>query len=275
VEEAVLRYYAGRVKEEWKRQFADPYSRLEHDTTMFFINRYLRHKKNLLILDAGGGPGRYTIDLAHQQHRLVLLDPVVENLLFAKKKIRAARVQRRVEKIVRGSIEDLSSFQNNTFDVVVCLSGPLSHILRERQRFKASTELVRVLKPGGLLFVSVIGRISCLVLEMKNGFKFTGNRFSISRKLRDKGDFDGKSVFTAFHGFTPSEFRKLFERGGRVEILEMVGLEGIGATHAEEINRLAKRRAHWKLWKETHLKTCTEPSAIGISEHLLLIAKKA
>jgi len=55
-------YYIQSVEYEWNRLIQDPYHRLEFDTTMYFLKKYLPKKG--LILDAGGGPGRYTIELA-------------------------------------------------------------------------------------------------------------------------------------------------------------------------------------------------------------------
>ena len=71
-----------------------------------------------------------------------------------------------------------------------------------------------------------------------------------------------------------AELRKLFEGLGNVRVLEMAGAEGIGSNHPNAINALARNRTLWKHWMETHYKTCTEPSVIGLSEHILLIAEK-
>jgi len=267
----VRRFYADRVEEEWNRQFRDTYGRLEFDTTMYFIDKYLLGTKKS-ILDAGGGPGRYTIELARRGHDVVLLDPVAENLRFAEKQLRKARVRRRVRDVIEGSIEDLSAIPNNSFDFVLCLSGPLSHLTNKNKRVMAASELVRILKKKGLLFVSVIGRLSNLVLELESGYKYTDIRQS--KRLRDEGDYEGERIFTAFHGFLPSELRQLFEELGTVKICEVVGIEGIGSTHPNAINTLARDKRLWKHWMETHYKTCAEPSVVGLAEHILLIARK-
>ena len=57
VKKLVKSYYADYGIKEWKRLARDPYHQLEIDTTMHFLNKYLPKKG--LILDAGGGPGRY------------------------------------------------------------------------------------------------------------------------------------------------------------------------------------------------------------------------
>ena len=50
------------------RLIKDPYHQLELDTTLHFLKKHLPKKG--LILDAGGGPGRYTIELAKQGYSL-------------------------------------------------------------------------------------------------------------------------------------------------------------------------------------------------------------
>lgn len=270
VEEKVHSFYAARPREEWSRLFANPYARLEYDTTIRFIKEYLNGSKKT-VLDAGGGPGRYTVELAKKGHHVVLLDPVGENLEFARKQIRRAGVLRDVS-LTEGSIENLSAFPDENFDLVLCLGGPLSHVMKESVRVKAVAELVRVTKSSGLLFVSVIGRLSPLVQELENGFKYTG--VALSRRLRDKGDYYGERIFTPFHGFLPDELIRLFESVGRTIVLEMVGLQGIGSNHLTAVNKLAKDKALWKFWTETHYMTCTNPGVVGLAEHILLIARK-
>jgi ubiquinone/menaquinone biosynthesis C-methylase UbiE len=60
--DAVREWYDSKANYEWKRLFQDAYHRLEFIVHMHFLDKYL--PKEGLILDAGGGPGRYTIELA-------------------------------------------------------------------------------------------------------------------------------------------------------------------------------------------------------------------
>ena len=132
-EKLVRNYYSGQGIREWRRLAIDPYHRLEFDTTMHFVRKYLPKKKGL-VLDAGGGPGRYTIELCKLGHEVVLLDLSPEMLAIAKRQIRRFAVQHEVRQVLQGSIEDLSMFENETFDCIVCLGGPLSHIVDQARR---------------------------------------------------------------------------------------------------------------------------------------------
>jgi SAM-dependent methyltransferase len=268
-EALVKEYYTNQVQREWRRLVRDAYHRLEFETTLHFLEKYLPEKG--LILDAGGGPGRYTVELAKRGYEVVLLDMTPANLTFAKRRIRRAKVKNKVRNVVEGTIVDLSRITDNEFDAVICLGGPLSHILDDQQRDKAINELIRVAKPGAPIFVSAMGRLSLLVqmlilfpeeIEMPH---FT--------QIRDTGTYEGNRGFTACHFFLPEEFRAAFDNKG-VEVLEMAGLEGISSNHRRKLNKLYKDEVRWNIWRETHLQTCTHPSVVGTSEHMLIVARK-
>ena len=269
--ELVKKYYTELGIGEWKRLVKDPYHRLEFDTTMYFLKRYL--PKMGLILDAGGGPGRYTIELAKLGYDVVLLDLTPKLLEIAKRQIRRAGVKHRVKQILEGSIDDLSMFSDEMFDAVLCLGGALSHILSKASRERAISEIIRVAKRGAPIFVSVIGRLAVLISELVN-FPQEIEIEDVFRRVRDTGDYYGGYGFAPCHFYLPEELEKSF-RGKGVEILEIVGLEGLATLHRKELNRLHKKYPKaWRIWWETHLRTCTHPGAIGISEHILIICKK-
>ena len=50
--------------------------------------------------------------------------------------------------------------------------------------------------------------------------------------------------------------------------MEMVGLEGMFSTHTKEYNEVYDMEKYNDILWETHLKTCTDPSLVNISEHL-------
>ena len=266
----VREYYARSVKYEWKRLVQDAYHRLEFDTTMLFLKKYLPEKG--LILDAGGGPGRYSIELAKLGYDVVLLDIAPENLEFAKRKVKREKLENKVREFVEGSITDLSMFSDNTFDAALCLSGPLSHVKGEKRRERAISELIRVVKKKAPIFVSVFGKFGCLSLGPANWPKEI-EMTEHFRRLYSKGDdYHWRGKYYA-HYFTPEELKHTFTRDD-FEIIEMVGLEGLATPHIKAINRLAKNEKAWRNWLEMHRKLCTHPIVVGISVHILLIGRK-
>jgi SAM-dependent methyltransferase len=268
-EKRVKEYYTACVRKEWRRLVQDTYHHLEFETTMHFLEKYL--PKQGRILDAGGGPGRYTLELARRGYEMVLVDLTPANLEFAKRQIKRNKLQDKVNRAVEGSIVDLSQFAANSFDAIICLGGPLSHILDGEKRDMAIKELIRVGRIGAPIFISVMSRLSVLVTELT----LFPKEFELPfyKPMRNTGDFAGLYGFTACHFFLPEEFEQAFLSKG-VEVLEMVGLEGLGSHHPKKVNELARNPKRWKTWMETHYQICTHPAVVGLSEHMLLVGRK-
>jgi len=268
-ETLVKEYYTGQVRKEWRRLVRDAYHRLEFMTTLHFLEKYLPPQG--LILDAGGGPGRYTLELARRGYQVVLLDMTPANLEFARRQLKRTKLSARVSSLVEGSIVDLSQFKDGMFDAVICLGGPLSHVLDAGKRDRAISELIRVAKNGAPVFVSVIGRLSLLIVELT---MFQDElEMPHFTQIRDTGDYEGTRGFTACHFFLPEELQNSLHGKG-VTTLEMAGLEGISSHHRKQLNLLAKNELRWKTWLKTHFLTCTHPSVVGISEHMLIVCRK-
>lgn len=270
-------YYAEMREVEWRRLIRDPYHRLEFDTTMHFFKKYSPRKG--VVLDAGGGPGRYTLELAKLGHEVVLLDLTPELLDIARNQIKKAKVADRVRQVLQGSIDDLSMFEDNTFDAVICL-GALSHVIDKEDRERAIDELVRVAKKNATIFVSVIGRLAILVcglVHWPEDMEIDG----LYQKLYDTGDYRGGPgihargrSFAPCHLYLSEELEDSFKKRG-AKVLEMVGLQGLATRHQKETNRLFKKYPKgWKNWQELHLRTCTHRSMVDNSQHFMIICRK-
>jgi SAM-dependent methyltransferase len=106
------------------------------------------------VLDAGCGPGRFTLELLRLGAHVTALDISPGQLELLR-----ARVPD-VEAMV-GDITDLSRFADEAFDVTVCFGGPLSYVVDRAEQ--AVTELARVTRPGGHLLVSVMGLAGAVI----------------------------------------------------------------------------------------------------------------
>ena len=266
---SVRAYYNKNVWLEWSRLAASPYRRLEFETTMRFVRKYL--PKTGLILDAGGGPGRYAVELARKGYDLVLLDVSSANLSFARRQARKTGLDRHFKQYAKGTIEDLSVFPDGTFDAVLCLGGPLGHLVDKSARSRAVSELVRVCKGEGLIFVSVIGRLGAAVAHLTILSDHIG--LPMFKKYALTGDYLGGYGFTAHHAYLVDELERDFQRDD-IEVLGVVGLEGISSGHEKQVNALSKNPRLWKAWMRIHYETCTDKSIAGMSEHILIVCRR-
>lgn len=67
----IRRYYDENVEREWER-LTRPYHRLEFETTLSLLTRYLPVSGQ--IIDIGCGPGRYAIELLKRGYSVTLFD---------------------------------------------------------------------------------------------------------------------------------------------------------------------------------------------------------
>jgi ubiquinone/menaquinone biosynthesis C-methylase UbiE len=268
--ELVKRYYTELAEGEWDRLERNPYHRLEFDTTMYFLRKHMPARG--VVLDAGGGPGRYTVELAKLGHDVVLLDLTPKMLEIARGRIEEAGVGDRVKQVLEGSAEDLSVFETGSFDAVLCLGGPLSHLVHGERRLNAVKELIRVAGPGAPIFASVISRLAMCMNSIVYLWPEMKDNLDLYRQYTTTGQYLGGYGFAPCHFYTPEELRGEFE--GRAQIIEMVGLEGMFSSHEERYNEVHALGEYNELLWETHLRTCTHPSIVGVSEHFMIVCRK-
>lgn len=275
--ETVRRWYDALADYEWIRLFQDGYHQLEYLVTTHFLEKYL--PKTGLVLDAGGGPGRYTIELAKKGYEVVLLDLSPKCLATARREVRKAGVGDRVKEIVEGSVTDLSRFRNELFDAVLCLT-PLSHLLEKSERERAASELVRVAKKKAPLFISVFNRYGLFKVFLRANENLTDSPHEEMFKTGiHRAHYRHPKGFRRTHGFTdayfflPNEVKELFENKG-VQTLALATCEGLSSDLENATNMLYKDREKWGRWLKILLHTCTDPCIIGIGNHLLYVGRK-
>jgi ubiquinone/menaquinone biosynthesis C-methylase UbiE len=257
---------------EWNRLVQDGYHKLEYIVMMHFLEKYL--PKEGLILDAGGGPGRYTIELAKRGYDVVLHDLSPKCLEIAVREIEKAGVKHRVKRVIEGSVLDLSNFTNQSFDATLCL-GALSHLIDQKDRDLAASELVRVTKEKAPLFVSVIGYYGVLrtVLQRLPHEFLDPSHKEMFLKGVHRAEWHQHETDRSFpdaYFFHPKDLEKLFV-SRNVRTLEMATCEGLSGHLQEATNEIFGDKQKWDFWVEILLKTCTDPTILGIGEHFIYI----
>ena len=107
------------------------------------------------ILDIGCGEGRHTIEACRRKGTLCVgADFIIDNLIQTRKKLEFHQEINDIHcQTIDLSCMDVTRlpFKSNSFDIVIC-SEVLEHIKDDK---KAVSELVRILKPGKILAISV------------------------------------------------------------------------------------------------------------------------
>ena len=265
--EKVRRYYDANAGREYQRLFQDQYHQVEYLVTLHYLDTYLPETGR--ILDAGSGPGRYAVYLANRGYQLSLVDISPNALTIAQEVMREEGLINKVEDFTEASITNLSNYHSNSFDAVVSLGGPLSHVFDSSEREKAVGELVRVAKPGAPIFISVMNRYT----QLANIIKYTPeDAEQIFDFLRDGNHLHPETgVFTYTHFFTLEELSELVLLHD-VKVENIVVVEGLASLLKGDVNGLPEDL--FNKWVEVFIKLSSEPSLIGASTHLLGIVRK-
>jgi SAM-dependent methyltransferase len=267
----VRQRYAGKAQQEWDRLEANPITRIEYLITTHALERYLNTAvpRNALVLDVGCGPGRYAIDLARQGYRVILCDLLYEMLELARQRASEAQVTERVRAATAADLAALP-YADASFDAVICLGAPLSHLREAGPRVRAVHELARVARPGARLFLTGIQRLSAYRGGIFWGLWETWDQMT-TPQARATGIVSGSLIW---YTFGPRELETLAEQAG-LRVLDCLGCEGLA--QYLPMDRLAEVEAdpvRGPIWREILLETCNEPSIVGMSNHLLVVAEK-
>jgi len=224
-------YYDAHDDEEWDRLDGSLVGRLEWEGTVEYLGRYLPPAGH--VLDVGGGAGRYAVWLAERGYDVTLVDPSQGQREFAREKVDERGVADRVT-VREGDVRDLE-FADGAFDATLCLGGPLSHVLDADERDTAVREIRRVTRVGSPVFVSVMGRLHLLLLNLIATDR-DSRRFDLLPELAVSGDYDAdlldgrESRFVETHFFRAGELEVLLTEAGLV-VEELVGLEGLASVY--------------------------------------------
>jgi len=263
--EYIARAYDANSEREW--------ARLERHRTEFALTlRALRQHlppPPARVLDCGGGPGRYAIELAGLGYAVTLFDLSAACLRLAREKAAAAGVT--LAAYEHGTATDLSRFAEASFAAVLLL-GPLYHLLEEDERRQALAEAYRVLQPGGVLFASFITRYAGLRWAAVNAPTWPLENQELNELTLASGQQPphAEPGFVAYFAH-PTEVVPLCQGAG-FAVVTVLGVEGVISMIEAGVNALSG--AAWDLWVDLNYRLATDPSIHGCNEHLLAIAVK-
>lgn len=265
----VAEVYTQFADSEWERLAQSPYKELEFLVTMKYLHQFL--PSDGIILDAGGGPGRYMLELCREGREVLLCDIAPGNIKLAEEKINCEPeiVQDHLLDAVVGDIRDLP-FPSNHFSATICLGGPLSHLSNPVERLQAVRELVRVTQPEGIVFLTGIGYLAVLRTVMME-FDHELINGSLDEML-----IDGNAnafMNMRWHFFRAMELQELAESNGLTTIT-MAGCQGLSTGLDHYTDRLSNDEAKWQRWLELLLDTASEPAVVDMAEHILYIGRK-
>ena len=251
------------------RRISGGFGELELVRTREIIRRHLP-PGYLRVLDVGGGTGVHAQWLAEDGHRVVVVDPMPRHVV-------AARALAEGGLAVEAELGDSRRLIQGDASVdVVLLLGPLYHLTDRVDRMSAWRESLRVVRPGGLVFAAGISRFASLFDGLARGWCSDPEyRVVVEQDLRDgqhRNPERRPHWFATAYFHHPDELEAEAAEAG-AERVELVGIEGL----AGWLPHLGREWAD-PAGRETILDSArlveSERSLIGLSAHLLLVARR-
>ena len=240
----------------------NPWGRVEYETTMHYIKRYLHPGDN--VLELGAATGRYSVTLAAEGYDVTAVELVPHNLEILKSKITEDMHIRALQ----GNALDLSMLEDNAFDLTLIL-GPLYHLHTEADKKQAISEALRVTRPGGVVIAAyTIAEATIIEYAFKRGLIW---------ELMERGLLEPET-FAAHKD--PSELFALVRKSDidgwmasfPVERLHYVAADG--AANFMRPNLSAMDEKTFQMFLKYHLAICENPDLVGATAHSLDIFRK-
>jgi len=265
----IRRFYDEFGELEWMRLDRDPRSRVVFFLHQSYLNEFVKPGEG--VLEAGAGPGRFTIELARLGAHVTVADISAEQLRLNERHVADAGHESAVVARVEMDIVDCSRFPDEHFDTVVCYGSPLSYV---RDRFdEAWAELVRVTKPGGHLLISVACGINTYLPWLLGAA--TAQGVDAVDNFVATGDIDGDAAGGhPMRSYRWSRLRPLLERQP-VEVIAvsasnfLATIDGIPA-----LREIERDPALWEAFLRWELDFCKEPGAIDSGSHIIVVLRK-
>jgi ubiquinone/menaquinone biosynthesis C-methylase UbiE len=264
-------YYNREFLRETRRLHRDPYHQLEFLVTLYHLRQFL--PKQGYVLDLGCGPGTYAVELGKLGYDVALVDLSEKLLRVAEKRMKKEKLGERLKAVIRASSTDLSVFEDDVFDAILCF-GPLYHSTDLKDFRKTVTEMQRVSKVSARIFIAAISYFAVLGrVIVKHPHELTDpNHDEMFEKGIHRAKWHKDGSFPDAFFWKPNELQAFLESQG-LKTLGLYACEGLSTHLRRETNRLAKDKRAWQKWLELLLRYSGDPSIIGSSEHFLWIGE--
>jgi ubiquinone/menaquinone biosynthesis C-methylase UbiE len=228
-------------------------------------------RPNSIIVDVGGGTGKYSEWLAKKGHNVHLIEPVLKHIKLAESR---AKKLKNPFSIAIGEAKTLP-FKNETADLVI-LHGPLYHLQKREDRIAAIIEAKRVLKPGGIILGFAINATASSVVGLMNGMIHANSFFDMCKEELTTGIHNAPKDFPflladAFYHKPQGLKAEFLEQN--LNFINLFAVEGmIWLDNEYFANMLDKRKS--KTLKALQTLTQNDEYLLPFSPHMMIAVKK-
>lgn len=228
------------------------------------------------VLEIGAGSGRFTKELVNMCGELTVADISSRQIEFNMKKMEELQLFNRIKAFHILDVLRMDVFSDEAFDCVVCVGGVVNYLLdRERD---GVCEMLRVLKPGGILIVGSMGFIGSAMFYLdairqeKNQFGMEATRWIFETGLQDGEHYPSLKKHYV-HMMRSAQLDALFA-GFPAEVIERrsAGLFSLAGDEAVEAAR--QDAEFWELILDKEIAFSKLPGTLDCGMNLIYVVRK-
>jgi ubiquinone/menaquinone biosynthesis C-methylase UbiE len=257
--------------QEWERHETSPFNRVSFHVHRHYLTQFIHHGDR--VLEVGAGAGRFTVELARLGARIVVTDISPTQLELNAEHVAEVGLESLVEAREPADIIDLSSYQNGSFDAVVCYGGPLSYVMDGAD--VALDELLRVTKPGGHVLLGVMSFHGSLHAFLGGAAEEIAN-YGVEemQAITRTGDLPThhSSMGTPMHLYSWTGLRTLLARHPcDLAVASAANFLSIG--NGEVCERWLQDPEMWERFLSWEVTSCAQPGAIDGGTHIIAVVR--
>jgi len=259
--------YYDKKSESYDKVFSTLYFKVYDAITWKYLQPYVPTDPDALVLDAGGGTGRWAIRIAAKGCKVVLIDSSERMLKAADKKVKEKGLQYKVT-LKKGDIAK-TGYADETFDMILCEHA----LFLFKEPDVLIKELKRILKKKAPLIISAQNRYVQSLSSLSGKPRVDNVERAFKVLVSEEHECMTKDGKVKIYTWTPQEFRTMLERNG-FHVEKMVGK---GVTMPLRIKQeffLEKRHPEDLFNKilQLELALCEKPDALALAGHLQAVA---
>lgn len=259
---------------EWTRLEKDGHGELLYRVHLEILSRYIKENDN--VLEIGAGSGRYTKDLVKLCKSLTVADISEHQIEFNKSKMKELSLYNKIESFHVLDILDMGIFPDSSFDCIVCIGGVINYLLDKEKDGVA--EMLRVLKPGGLMVVGAMSFIGASLYYL-DGIRYEKDLFGIdaTRWIFDTGVQDEEHYPVPskhyVHIMRSSEMDDLFSQFP-VKIIERSSAGLFSQAGDQALENARNDKEFWDLIVEKEIQFTKLPGTLDCGMNIIYVVKK-
>ena len=250
-------------EEEWKRVDRDYYSRIEFVIQAHYIKKLIKTGES--VIDIGSGSGRYAIELLKRGSKVALTDLSENFLKKAEGEIRKLGLSGGLLEVRQQNALRLDAFGDARFDHALFM-GPMFYMETQEERRRALLEAARVVKGGGLIFLTIISNLR-FVQEMFYVPNLNFRLVALGNYAGTVGDILNKGLNR------PECVKQLIAECG-LEAAVVYGTDSAAGMAFDKIDEMVVSEENWRLMLDVLIKMSADPAIIGLSSHTTYVLRK-